>query len=157
MAETLISDKNYQMWGLIHQLRHILYQIVKNELKSFGLSPAKASTLFVIKYADEQLSPGRIAQLQLRKHNSVSIMIDGLAKEGLVKKTKDKKRKNVIRVTLTEKGEEACKLAMKSEAIPRIFSCLTDEESTQLISSLTKVLDEAGKELGQEERKLPFV
>jgi MarR family transcriptional regulator, organic hydroperoxide resistance regulator len=156
MQETLISDMNYQMWGLIHQLRHAIYQIVKKELKSFGLSPAKTTTLFVIKYSDEQLSPGEIAKLQLRSHNSVSVMIDGLAKDGLVKKTQDPNRKNVVRVALTEKGEQACNLAMKSETIPRIFSCLTKEESKQLISSLEKVLDKVHEELGREERRLPF-
>ncbi len=156
MEDTLlIRDKNYKIWGLIHQSRHAINEIVKKEIKPFNLSPAKTATLFTIKYSGELLTPGRLAELQCRKHNSVSVMVDRLAREGLIKKTKDKNRKNVVRITLTDKGHQACTLAMNSAAIPRIFSCLSDEESRQLTSCLEKVLDMAHKELGRE-RRLPF-
>jgi len=65
-----------------------------------------------------------------------------------VTRTKDLDRKNQVRITITEKGNEAFYMATKREAIHHIFSILNLEEREQLISSLAKLSDRALEELG---------
>ena len=156
MTETLFTDTNYRAWALLNQTRHAIYQIVGKELRSLGISPAQGAMLLVIKSINPSPSLGQIGRLLIREHNSVSVLLNKMLRQGLVSKMKDPDRKNVTRVALTDKGRKVCKLVMSSETIPRIFSCLSEKESQQLISNLDKLLDQAHKELGIE-RRLPFV
>ncbi len=156
MTETLFTDTNYKMWALLNQTRHAIYQIVGKELKSLGVSPAQAAMLLVIQSINPPPSLGQLGRLQIREHNSVTVVLNRMMKRGLVIKMKDPQKKSVTRVTLTDEGRNICELVMRSETIPKIFSCLSNKESQQLISNLEKVLDQANKEIGLE-RRLPFV
>ena len=156
MTETLFTDTNYKMWALLNQTRHTIYQIIGKELKSLGISPAQAAMLLVIKSIKPPPSLGQLGRLQIREHNSVTVVFNRMMRRGLVIKMKDPIRKSVTRVTLTDEGRKICELVMSSETIPEIFSCLSEKESQQLISNLEKLLEQAHKEL-RIERRLPFV
>jgi DNA-binding MarR family transcriptional regulator len=78
-----------------------------------------------------------------------------MEKEGLVRKTKDLERKNLIRVSLTEKGQQAYYQSSRLESVHRIMSSLSEEERQQLSSCLETLRDRALKELGMEQRP-PF-
>jgi len=70
--------------------------------------------------------------------------------------TKDLHRKNLVRVSMTEKGEEAYKLAMKRKVLQKIISSLSAEQHKQLTSCLEVLRDSGLKETGIEPRKLLF-
>ena len=67
-----------------------------------------------------------------------------------MEKNRDRKRGNVVRVSITQKGREVCQQAMGQDLIHRIMSKLTDEQREQLGSCLTILYSEALKELGME-------
>jgi len=78
-----------------------------------------------------------------------------MAREGLVRKTKDLDRKNLIRVTLTEKGREAYYQSTARKSIQRILSSLSEEQKQQLGLLLEELRNKALEELGLG-HKLPF-
>ncbi len=76
-----------------------------------------------------------------------------MEKQGLVKKVKDLKQKNRVRILLTEKGIKASHQAIKREKISRIVSCLTEEERRQLRLCCRKLYSKALEELGMQPEK----
>ena len=71
-----------------------------------------------------------------------------MEKQGLVTRTKDLEQKNLVRVTLTEKGREAYNKSTKRESIHRMLSSIPDDECKSLVACLKvlrdRALDEAG-------------
>jgi DNA-binding MarR family transcriptional regulator len=75
------------------------------------------------------------------------MLLDRMEKDGLIKKVKDLKSKNQIRVTLTEKGENAYRKCMPPDSIQNIFSALSNKQKEQLGESLDGLRAKALKEL----------
>jgi DNA-binding MarR family transcriptional regulator len=78
-----------------------------------------------------------------------------MEKKGLVKKVRDMDRKNMIRVAITEKGQQAYDQSTQRTTIHNIMSALSEAERQQLMSYLQRLGDRALKELG-EYYKPPF-
>jgi DNA-binding MarR family transcriptional regulator len=70
-----------------------------------------------------------------------------MEKQGLVSRTRDSRRKNVSRIVLTDKGEQAFKRQKEVGAIARILSDLTPEESETVMIALEKLRQKAIEEM----------
>jgi DNA-binding MarR family transcriptional regulator len=70
-----------------------------------------------------------------------------MEKQGLVKRSRDPKRKNVSRITLTRKGEEAFSRQKEVRGIAGILSELTPEEGETVLAALEKLRRKAIEEL----------
>jgi DNA-binding MarR family transcriptional regulator len=73
-----------------------------------------------------------------------------MQKNGLVTKKKDKKRGNVVRISIRKKGREVCQQVMGQDLIHQIMSSLSDEQREHLRECLSILYAEALKELGIE-------
>ena len=71
-------------------------------------------------------------------------------------KVNDLDRKNLIRITITNKGKKAYRQVAKREAIHSLMSCLSQEERQQLKATLEKLWNSAVEELGAN-GKTPFI
>jgi DNA-binding MarR family transcriptional regulator len=111
-----------------------------------GLSMMHAAVLYIVKASKEPVTPAQISRWLFREPHSVSGLLQRMEKQGLLKRAKDLERKNVIRVTLTEQGEEACRRSREMKPIHRIMSHLSPEESDSLRASLTTLRDKALEE-----------
>jgi len=78
-----------------------------------------------------------------------------MEKQGLIKRVKDMPRKNMVRVTLTKKGEETYLRTMPRLTMHETMSVLTEEERKQLWNSLQKIRERALKLAGVG-RELPM-
>jgi len=78
-----------------------------------------------------------------------------MEKQGLVRKVKNLGRKNLIRVVITEKGEEVYQRSREMKVIRTTLSCLSPEERNNLRSYLEALRDKALEEL-QLGYQLPF-
>lgn len=74
---------------------------------------------------------------------AVTIIIDKLAEGGLIKKSTDARDKRVTRLTLTAKGKGYLRRGMQvfREHIEEMTSVLNPAEKLQLVSILTKLID----------------
>ena len=81
-----------------------------------------------------------------------------MEKDGLVERVKDLDRKNLVRISITEKGHQAYRESTRREPIHRILLSLSEDERRQLKSLLLKLRDTALEEirhnLDQEEVRL---
>ncbi len=80
----------------------------------------------------------------------ISYILNRMERDGLLRKAKDLDRKNMIRVSLTEKGKQAYYLSTKRESIRQAISALSEEEYQQLWPCLEKLRSKSFGTLGMD-------
>jgi DNA-binding MarR family transcriptional regulator len=156
MSEISEAARHYNLWALLHQVSDIIFSARETELLQHGIPGMQAEVLFVIKAIGTDVTPAQISRLIFRRPHSVSGILNRMEKAGLVKKTKDLHRKNLVRVTITAKGEQAYKQALKRKSVQRIMSALSEGEQQKLKSLLETLRSKGLKELGMDSKKVPF-
>lgn len=139
---------------ILDQTRDTLVRAVELELRQSGINFAQARILHSLTQAKNGMTQGDLSEWHLRNLNTVSTLISKMEKEGLVKKTKNKKDGRVY-ITLTQKGSEVWD-KVTERAIFLTFSVLSEEEKTQLKVLLRKMRTEARHILGLD-FKPPFL
>jgi DNA-binding MarR family transcriptional regulator len=147
LMEIVSDDEAHNVWLLLVQTRDALFNARQKELDKYHLSIGRASMLFAITSLGDGVIPAQLSPWVFRKPNTVWEIIKRMEKDGLVTTRKDTERKNLVRVSLTKKGEELYRLASKRKSIHRIMSSLSQEELQLLKSCLKKLRDGAIKEL----------
>jgi len=155
MKNQLSMDEEFKLWVLLKQVRHAIYDAVERELRQYGISPTEAAVLSVLKAVGKNVTPAEISRWMFRKPHSVSGLLSRMEKKGLVRKAKDLSRKNLVRVTMTEKGEQAYSRSTKIDSVARITSSLTRKQRQQIMRCLEILRASALKEIGEKE-ELPF-
>jgi len=156
MAQQIKADKDYTLLTQLLQVADIFVKIRERELLPQNLSATSAAILFLVEAMGKDVTPAKITRMLLREPHSISGILIRMEKNGLLKRTKNMERKNLIRITLTTKGENALKQAMKKAGTTHVLSKLTEEQRSKLKQSLS-VLKEAGmKELHLNPKALPW-
>ncbi|HSW58410.1 MAG TPA: MarR family transcriptional regulator [Dehalococcoidales bacterium] len=148
------KDENQDLWLLLTHTRYAVFRAREKELQRYGVSPEQVGLLFVVQALGNKATPATISRHIMRQPHTVSALVDRMAKRGLVKKTKDLDRKNLVRVVLTEKGKKTYELSTKRGPIHRIMSVLDKEEKSEFKVSLSKLLAKARKEIGMDREEL---
>jgi DNA-binding MarR family transcriptional regulator len=80
------------------------------------------------------LTPSELAKLMLRSNHSMTKLIDGLVKEGFVRRHRNGKDRRIIQVKITQEGlAEMLKIVRKVETAENtVESCLDEKELEQL-------------------------
>ena len=143
MREFLFPDPYWQAWAMLVQTRHRLHETLKKAMEPLGISPRQAAVLIIIEGIDDPATPAQISRWLNRERPSVSVLLERMRRKGLIDKTKDLDRKNLVRVTLTEKGKETIDSLMKTKIVGQIFSTISEEQLQQLMSYLAILSDRA--------------
>lgn len=155
MTQSRSFDRDFKLWVLLHQTRDAVHKTAEKELRRFGLSPMEAALIFAVHSIGERATPAEISRWLFRESHSVSGLLDRMAKKGLVRRSKDLDKKNLVRVSLTEKAQQFYNTYAEIKAIDTVLSSLSEEEREQLGASLEKLRDTALDTLGVE-REMPF-
>ncbi|MFC2019368.1 MarR family winged helix-turn-helix transcriptional regulator [Chloroflexota bacterium] len=149
-------EKDYMLWLLMLRTKEVIHRAREKELSKVGVSPIEAGVMYTVESMDKPATPAEISRWLFREPHSVSGLLNRMQNEGLIKKTKNLDRKNLVRVTLTEKGQQAFELSLKRVVVNQIFSALSEEQKEQLKAILQVLLDAAVSELGVE-REFPYL
>jgi len=137
------DDQDHKLWMLLNQTRHAIYKTRSYELRSLGISPIQARVFLILKSANAAVTPAEISRHTLREPHTISALLRRMERRGLVQMSKDLERKNLIKVTITEKGQAAYELSTKGEAIHHIMSSLSQEERQRMYVALEVLLEKA--------------
>ena len=151
MLELISDDEELELYVLLIQAHDILIKLRAHELrkvKMAGISEIRAAVLFIVQNSKEPVTPAVISRWLFRKPHSVSELLTGMEKDGLVKKMHDLEKKNLVRVTLTNKGKQAYNLSVKRELIDNTLSSLSEEQRRKLRAYLKIIVDKGLSELG---------
>jgi len=125
-----------------------LFACRDKELRRYGISTIEAAVLFSAQSIGNKATPAEISRWLLRKPYSVSGLLNRMEKKGLIKKTRNLDRKNLVRITLTEKGKQAYYQSIERKCIHKVMSTLTKEEQQLLKSCLERLRGTAIKYSG---------
>jgi DNA-binding MarR family transcriptional regulator len=134
-----------RLWLLLHRVHDIVTLCEESILREYGLTPEQFAVLASIRSDGGSLRPVDLALVLERSPNSVSMLIDRMVKAGLVRRTRDRKDRRVVNVTLTGRGEKALEPAAPAdwEFIQKILLTLPDEDRHALADTLERVKCEA--------------
>jgi DNA-binding MarR family transcriptional regulator len=99
--------------------------------------------LFYIQLVGDKATPAEISRGLFREPHSISEILGRMEKQGLLRRTKDTGRRNLVKAELTDKGREAYTRSAKRESIHKIMSVLSREEHQQLELYLRRIRDRA--------------
>jgi len=108
----------------------------------YGLTPAKLNALICLRaQGDQPMRLCEIGDYLFSTRANVTGLIDGLERDGLVKRTANPDDRRSTLVSLTEKGLELLAVVLPKHfaRVQRITSGLSEEEQRQLIALLAKI------------------
>jgi DNA-binding MarR family transcriptional regulator len=143
-------DQYYRLWLLLAQTKSALFKAREKELGQY-IHHNQAMTLVFIAAHNGKATPSMISRILSLEVQSVSGLVNRMEKKGLVIRSRDPERKNVIRLSLTEQGQEMVQKVRQLDFIKATMSQLSDEQQKQLRTCLSVLLDHALKELGLED------
>lgn len=153
-------DKIYEIMKLSYLLKQTSEAINRcreKELRRFKITPEQAGVLNCIYNLGEDATPADLTRWLSRKPSSVSILLKRMEKQGLIVKKTDLKKKNIIRLSLTDKGLKAYGYVREYNSFVTIFKVLPEDQQQQLWELLKPLLDQALKNLPHDQYKYNFM
>lgn len=141
------DEINYNTWVVLSQTHDVLARVREKDLQSIGLSWIQAKVLYILKHLDEPIIPARIARWLFREPHTVHSLLTRMQKKGLITLSKGYGKKNIVKVELTAKGEEAFCQSHQLKSIDRIMGQLSSEEKLLFTRYLKGLRDSGIKEL----------
>ena len=142
----------FEEWWLIHQTTHLMARARRREIKRHGLTDVHSGILFAVLLLEDRATPAELARWLAREHHTILEVIKGMERKGLLKRSKDLERKNLVRVSITEKGKRLYQKVAKRESIEFMMSCLSEKERKALCKYMDRIRERALAYLGVYEK-----
>jgi len=157
MKEETVIDKHDELWLLWERTSHAIRRAREIELRQrAGLSSIEAGVLHFTKVSKGPVTPSVLARLLHREPHTVSGLVTRMEKRGLVQRKKNLEKKNLVRVVVTKKGEEALKRQEEVTIARNILATsLTEKERDNLKAYLNKLYTQAIDAI-RESQPLPY-
>jgi DNA-binding MarR family transcriptional regulator len=146
--ETNVYEQEFRVGMMLEQAQAAFFASREKELAQYGTSPMKIAVLFIIRKIGREATPAEISRWLVRRSHTVSGLLDRMEKDGLVTKSKNLPKKNLVRVTLTEKGKRLLRQSLKRDTEKKIFASLPQKDKAQLYTLLEKIRDRGIKLAG---------
>jgi len=130
-----------RVWLLLHRVRDILALCEDSIFAEYGITTEQFSVLAAVRSRGGSLRPTDLASILERSVNSMSMLVDRMVKAGLVRRTRDRIDRRVVRVTLTSKGTNAIERAIPEgwDFIQKILSPISYKDKRALAGMLETV------------------
>jgi len=133
-------------WALLERTRFACSRIRELELSTFGVSLEQTSILNIIQNNRGSITAKELQDFTMRKQNSISSLINGMIKLGLLVKEKHAGEKR-FNIKLTPKGQTLL-VKLVPYSMVQVFSALDEAELATLAHLLKKLLERARYLLG---------
>jgi MarR family 2-MHQ and catechol resistance regulon transcriptional repressor len=129
-----------RLWLLLRRVGDALALCQDSVFGKYGLTTEQFGVLTSIK-SRGPLRPTDLSHILERTPNSISMLIDRMVKAGLVRRTRDRKDRRVVTVSLTSKGVEAVEPAIPAgwEFIHQVLSPLSKDDQHSFAGMLETV------------------
>lgn len=137
-ATNTSEEQLYNLWLLLERTRYKIFRAREKELQQLDLEPQQAGILFIISTVND-VTPAELSRRISREPQTITSVLNTMVRKGLVVKRKDLKRKNLVRLALTRKGEGALACSVQRDSIYWIMTSLPEEKRRQLQSCLEEL------------------
>ena len=134
------SFSNFELFLLMGKINHLTFLARQRELSQYHIPGQQLHVLRIIQELGSKASLSEIAKNVERKINVISRQTITMEKDGLIRRLKDVPKSRLLRIELSDKGQEMLKIGKESKTIDAILSTLTEKEKQQVYTSLSKIL-----------------
>jgi len=126
-----------RLWLLLRRVGDALGLCQDLVYSKYGLTSEQVAVLAAIK-SRGPLRPSEFSSILERSPNSMSMIIDRMVKTGLVRRTRDRKDRRAVFVSMTDKGRETVEPAVPTgwQFIHKILSPLSPDDQRALADML---------------------
>jgi DNA-binding MarR family transcriptional regulator len=153
MPKIPFFDESYSLWLHLFQTRSALFKARQNKVGRY-IHYNMAAALVTIWAFEGKATPAVLSRRLFLEPHTTSELVKRMEQKGLIKKNKDGKRENIIRISITEKGRKLCLQAIQPEFVRSAINVLSEEQKNQLNAILRALYVQALKELGLKEEDM---
>jgi MarR family 2-MHQ and catechol resistance regulon transcriptional repressor len=141
----LFDEPRLKAWLLCRQTYNLVLKCEDAVFAKVGLTTQQHAVLMAIKYIRNPVTPSDIAHWLDRNTNSISLIVDRMEKDGLVKRVRDLRDRRSLRLVMTSKGKEIFGQATMIGwvLVQEILSCLTEEDLETLGNLMERIRGKA--------------
>ena len=139
--------ESYRVFQLLRYTADAIHRAREYELKKYNLTPGQAGALVCILSLGNNATQAELSRWLFRLPNSITILINRMEKLGFVKKRPDKKRKNIIRLSLTKKGYAVYLHSIEFKSFYPIMEVLPENRRRQLQTILEDIREKVFENL----------
>ena len=141
------EDLDYLVFLLLVETTDEIIKLRQKQLTGYGIHYRRAALLVLLNNIHEPPTAVEIARHLCRERNSVSELLNKMERDGLIKKVRDLKKKNIIRFELTEKGRDAYDQTKEHSPVQGIMAKLSKKERRELESYLLTLYNKTLEEI----------
>ena len=145
MNKVTLTKANFDLWTLIGRTNHTIVSLRQKELSRYHIPVRQLYVLRTIRDHGSKATLSEVATIVERETHVISKQAIRMEKDGLITRTKNTPKSNLLELELTEKGLEMAKMSGQGKALDILFSSLSEEERLQIESILNKILIQAKK------------
>ncbi len=134
------ADLALSMWVKLARASSTFSRLTGKDIERYGLTQPQFGVFELLGHLGP-LTIGDVSKKMLVSGGCVTVILDNLEKENLVERMRSTEDRRVIKVQLTEKGEQLFKeiFGKHAQRVTELASVLTEEEQVQLSNLLKKL------------------
>ncbi len=133
-------DTALGLWVKLARAHSTFSKLTDENIRSFGLTPPQFGVLECLGHLGS-MTLGGLCKKQLVSGGNMTVVVDNLAKDGLVERVPSTEDRRSIQVRLTAKGKRLFDeiFVKHAKCISNLTSVLTDKEQDELACLLKKL------------------
>lgn len=135
------SNQANNIFLLLVQTNDVVHRTLEEGLNEENITLPQLRLLLILSRHDRPLTSAELCRYLFRKSQTITGTLNHLEKSGYVEMVGDLKDKRLMRVHITEKGEELLQKHTRwvSTAVEEMLSCFTKDELQQLEGYLKRL------------------
>jgi DNA-binding MarR family transcriptional regulator len=146
-AKLLPNNPALNSWIIFRNTYNATVKCEEELFFATGITAQQFAVLMAIKYIGKTVTQTNVANWLDRSTNSITMIIDRMAKDGLVKRARDLPDRRAVRLVITAKGAKVFKRTVDphTQFFASVMSALSAEETREFTRLLDKVRDKVGE------------
>jgi DNA-binding MarR family transcriptional regulator len=142
-VKLILNNPKVQAWHLSHQVLNSLVKCEEEVFAASSIYPQQFAVLMAIKDIPNPVTQKAVADWLDRNHNSISLILDRMVRDGLIERARDLNDRRAVRLVISPKGERIYQQGrhLVSGLVSEIMSDLCDKEIRTFIRILEKIQD----------------
>jgi DNA-binding MarR family transcriptional regulator len=132
---------DFDLWSALDATGFTVNRLRAAELVQYGITVEQSAIINSIAQGEGWITVRGLEHITLRRHNSISVLVNRMVKSGLLVKEKRPGEKS-YRIYLTARGEELYN-KVTTASIDMVFSCFSADEKTELARYLHLIYSKA--------------
>ena len=143
MYDLVSDDIVARMWTVLHQASDAASRAASKRFRPLGVSFQQVYVLLILARSASAPTCSDISRIVMRRPHTVTALLNGMQRAGLIKRVKDKKNQKLVRIVMTKKGRQIWEKVMQTPLSIEFTSFLSIREFYELVRMLEIVRDAA--------------